>query len=141
MTDSTESAPIARIDFSAPLTGTAAPETTPIARIPIARIPIARVPIARIPLARVGLAAIPIARIPIARVANDPTALDTWDELLAGSKLADRPLADMSMADVLDPANWPPGGLDALHQPFRSDDPRPGRPVVDRDRPACRRRR
>ena len=118
--DSTESAPIARVDFSAPLTGTAQPETTPIARVPIARVPIARVPIARVPIARVGLAQIPIARVPIARVANDPNAIDTWDELLAGSKLADRPLASVTMADVLDPANWPPGGLDHFISVFEA---------------------
>ena len=116
----TESSPLARIDFAAELSGTEDVETTPLARIPLARIPLARIPLARIPLARIGLAQIPLARIPLARIDGNPAAFDTWDEMVAGSLLVDRPLSSTTLADVLDPANWPNGGLDAFIERFEA---------------------
>ena len=110
-----QAAPLARVDFAQPLSGTAEPQTTPLARVPLARVPLARVPLARVPLARVGLAQIPLARVPLARVATDPSAIDTWEELLAGSLLLDRPLASITFADVFDRANW---STDAAYDTF-----------------------
>ncbi|MCU1390462.1 MAG: hypothetical protein JWL72_3800 [Ilumatobacteraceae bacterium] len=116
-----QAAPLARVDLSQPLTGTADVETSPLARVPLARVPLARVPLARVPLARVGLASIPLARVPLARVANNPGALDTWPELLAESTLANRPLTSVTFADIFDPLNWPvAGSFDRFTTAFNS---------------------